>query len=77
MPDYEPLTAAEIRTALEQLNWSYGIGDVITVNPISSGTNVNGTGTFDRKPWGMNLQTRTYRIIGRTVKALNHQTTIQ
>lgn len=66
------LTQKQIRQALTVLNWHHGKGEVVKVS-----TPRNGRGGFDIKPYGLTVQTRVYRIEGRTVYALGHQRTVK
>ena len=55
---------AVIRTALERLNWLYGVGDVISVDYEQS--------TFKYKRYGCNEEQKKFRLVDGTLYALGH-----
>lgn len=59
---------ADIVAALNSLNWNYGRGDVVSVNVRR--------GVFVRKPFQCRPETRTFRVVGKTVFALGHQKSV-
>jgi hypothetical protein len=59
-----------LREALNHLNGRYGRGTVREIR-----LSLAGEGEFDREPYGLRLETRTFRIRGLTVYALGRQVT--
>lgn len=69
-----PMSVDEISLmdAIERLNWNYGRGEVVSVT-WEGRDPANCEGTFTRKPFSCEPETRRFRAVDGTVYALGHQ----
>lgn len=64
----DSMKKSQVVDALNSLNWNYGRGDVVNVNVAR--------GVFVRKPFQCRPETRTFKVVGKTVFALGHQKSV-